>query len=242
VSDTEHLLRARELAAIAWTFSANAVVHRLLPDKLHVVANLAAAGGVLGIAAASGASATELGLAREDLRAGARAGAATAAVTIGAVTAATLLPATRDFFADARISEVGHARALYELVVRIPVGTALAEELLFRSGMNALFAEGRSWGAAMTTSSLLFGLWHVLPTLESLTTHATASRVVAGPSQSAGAVAGVVGLTAAAGIGLSMLARRSRSVLASIIVHAALNASTYAAGRVVALRRAARDA
>jgi uncharacterized protein len=237
VREGEPLVDARELAAVAWTLSANAIVHRLLPDEYHIVANLAAAGGVIGLAACAGASLEDLGLRREDWRRGARTGGIYAGAAVGCIAAAALLPRTRPFFADARISEVGHARASYELLVRIPIGTAIAEELLFRSGMNALFARRRAWPAAVAASSWLFGLWHVLPTMKSLSTNATATRVAASRSGGAGAVGGTVAVTAVAGVGLSLLTRRSRSVLAPIIVHAALNATTYAAGRAVGLWR-----
>ena len=138
------------------------------------------------------------------------------------------------FFADTRVSEVGHRRALYELALRIPIGTALAEELLFRSGLTALFAQRRPWPVAVATASALFGLWHVLPTVQSLDSNPAVGSVNAGPARTTGAVAGVVATTAVAGIGFSLLGRRARSVLAPVLVHATLNGATYAAGRVIA--------
>ncbi len=228
---------ARELAAIALTFSANAIVHRVLPDETHIPANLLAAGGAMGFAAWAGASLDDLGVRPADFGTGARVGLAVSGAIVAGVGVAAALPRTRAYFADTRVTEAGHGRAFYELALRIPVGTALAEELLFRSGLTALFAQRRPWPVAVATSSVLFGLWHVLPTVQSLDTNLAVGHATAGRARTAGAVAGVVATTAAAGVGFSLLGRRARSVLAPVLVHAALNGATYAAGRVIALTR-----
>ena len=227
----------REVAAITWTFGANAIVHRVLPDATHIPANLLASGGVLGLALSSGASLAELGLQIEDLGRGARVGLIAGAAIAGGVALAVALPATRGHFTDRRVSEVGDARAAYELFVRIPIGTALAEELLFRGALTALFAQRHSWRTAVAASAAVFGLWHVLPTIESIDSHPVGARIGESRSQRATAVAGVVASTALAGVAFSLLQRRARSVLAPVIAHAALNGSTYAAGRLLARAR-----
>ena len=70
------------------------------------------------------------------------------------------------FFHDQRVSEVDRRQAAYHLAVRIPLATALAEELLFRGVLLALFRQRRSPAAAVLWTSLLFGAWHVLPTVD----------------------------------------------------------------------------
>jgi membrane protease YdiL (CAAX protease family) len=112
----------------------------------------------------------------------------------------------------------------------------LAEELLFRSGLTALFLQRRSWPVAVVATSAAFGLWHVLPTVESLDTHPAGVRLESA-SRSAAAVAGVVVTTGVAGLALSALQRRARSVLAPVIAHALLNSATYAAARAISARR-----
>ena len=121
--------------------------------------------------------------------------------------------------------------------MRIPLGTALAEELLFRSALTALFAQRHSWRTAVATSAAVFGLWHVLPTVESIDSHPVGERIGASRAQRATAVAGVVASTALAGVAFSWLQRRAHSVLAPVLAHAVLNGSTYAAGRVLARTR-----
>jgi len=233
-SSLPRFLDARELAALGVVFGANAVVHRVLPGATHVPANLLAAGGVLALAATAGVSVAELGLDPHRVGAGARAGAIAGAAIGAAVGAAIAVPATRGHFVDRRVGDVDRRRARYELLVRIPLGTALAEELLFRSGLTALFGRRRAWPVAVAASAAVFGLWHVLPTVESLATHPVGVRLAARRAHSAGAVAGVVATTAVAAVALSLLQRRAQHVLAPVLAHAVLNGSTYAASRFVA--------
>src|SRR5580765_3095747 len=51
----------------------------------------------------------------------------------------------------------------YEIYVRIPLGTALAEEVIFRGSLLALLLHFYSSGPALVISSFIFGLWHLLP-------------------------------------------------------------------------------
>jgi membrane protease YdiL (CAAX protease family) len=222
---------AREVTAVAWTFGANTLVHRLLPHHTHVPANLVAAGGVLALAVSAGASAADLGLDPAQLGRGARVGAAVGGALVAGVAVAAVWPPAHRWFGDARVTEVGRGRASYELLVRIPLGTALAEELLFRSGLTGLFARRRARNAAVLASSVVFGLWHVFPTYDSLDSHVAAGRVPARALHRATAVASVVASTALAGVAFSWLQRRAHSVLAPVLVHAALNSAAYAAGR-----------
>ena len=230
-------LDGRELAAVALTFSGNAVVHRALRTPVTSPRTCSPRVASPASRCSRRASLDELGLspafARDGLRLGAIAGGAGAlVVAVGAI-----LPSTRERFVDRRVSEAGHGRALYELAVRIPVGTAVAEEVLFRSGLTALFGRRRSRKVAVAMSSALFGLWHVLPEIDAFDSNAAGATL--GPSRRArfGSVAAVVATTAVAGVGFSLLAQRARSVVAPVIVHAALNGSAYAAGRLISLVR-----
>ena len=51
----------------------------------------------------------------------------------------------------------------YELFFRIPAGTALAEEILFRGSIMGVLLQNYSYAAALIISSIIFGFWHVLP-------------------------------------------------------------------------------
>jgi uncharacterized protein len=183
------------------------------------------AGLLVVLARADGCSWTALGLGRESLRPGLRwAAVLIAAVLLGYLVAAAL-PPTRQAFADTRATSLSGAALLWHLLVRIPLGTALLEEVAFRGVVYAMVERRRGARAAVVGSSLLFGLWHVLPSLGLRRANAAVADVL-GPG-TAGAVVAVVAATAAtalAGAGFCELRRRSGGLLAPFALHWALNA------------------
>jgi membrane protease YdiL (CAAX protease family) len=96
------------------------------------------------------------------------------------------------------------------------------EEIAFRAVLwGALSRHLRPW-QVLTTTSVLFGLWHLLPSL-----HVAAGNE--GVSAAAGdrqglVVVGTVALTSVGGLVFGELRRRSGSVLAPIGAHWATNA------------------
>jgi len=115
----------------------------VIPGDANFVANVAAAGALAVIAAATGLTADELGLARwsSGWRVG---GAAFAAITVVAI-AGVALPATRGFFDDER-ADIDAAAMLGRVLVLIPVGTVVLDELAFRGVLFALCGAGRESG------------------------------------------------------------------------------------------------
>jgi membrane protease YdiL (CAAX protease family) len=209
----------------------NVAVHRLLPAPADAALNLATAVGLIGFAQRAGCSRGDLGIRVEDAGSGLRAGLGAAAVAGGAVALAATLPTTRRFFHDRRVSGAGRGEAAYHLAVRIPLATALAEELLFRGALLALFRQRRSPGAAVAWTSLLFGAWHVLPTIDHYQGN-PASDLMADLARGRRlAVLATTLSTAVAGGAFAWLRLRSRSVLAPILAHVAVNVSAYLAGR-----------
>jgi membrane protease YdiL (CAAX protease family) len=225
-----------ELFAASALMSYNVVLNRRLPDPAHVPANLAAAGLALAFARWQGATTADLGLARMNAPRGARIGLAAIVPIVASVAASSGPQPTRAFYDDDRVTGMTPERAAYELLVRIPLGTALAEELIFRSALLGLFRRNHSTVVAVAASSVLFGLWHVAPTLESLRTNDAARRAEGKPARTIASVAAVVAITAGAGAVLAALRLRSRSVLAPILAHAAINQSAFAAARFLAWR------
>jgi membrane protease YdiL (CAAX protease family) len=159
-----------------------------LDGRRRAVANASFA---VGVAALSRTSAAELGL--RNTAAGLKWGAAAAAVPVLGSAVVAAVPALRR---RVRPSE----DALAEWVLfRIPVGTVVTEELLFRGVLDA---------ASPALSPIFFGLWHIHP------------------ARAAGdTVLGTVAATAAAGVVFSWLRARSGSVLAPALLHYFLNAS-----------------
>ena len=159
-----------------------------LDARARAVANASFA---VAVAAVSGRGAAQLGV--RNTAAGLKWGAAASAVPVIGSAVVAAIPALRR---RVRPSE----DELAEWVLfRIPVGTVLTEELLFRGVLDS---------ASPALSPIFFGLWHIHP-----------ARAAGDP------VVGTVVATAAAGVVFSWLRARSGSVLAPALLHYFLNAS-----------------
>jgi uncharacterized protein len=225
---------APEATGVAVLVLHNLAVHRLLPSPADAVLNLVTAAGLTAFARGAGCSHDDLGIRAGDAAAGLRLGLTAAAVATGGVVLGASLPATRPLFHDRRVAAVGRREAIYHLAVRIPLVTAVAEELAFRGALLGLVQRRRSPGAAVAWTSLLFGASHALPTLQHYGGN-PASRLVADPGKGRRiAVLGTMLSTAGAGCLFAWVRLRSRSLLAPIHAHAATNASAYLASQWVA--------
>jgi uncharacterized protein len=220
-----------EAVGVAVLAAHNVVVHRLLPAPADAALNLATALGLTAYAGRAGCSPADLGTRAEDLPGGLRTGLWAAAVAAGGVAVGAGLPATRRFFHDRRVLGVGRPEAVYQLALRIPLATAMAEELLFRGALLALLRQRRQTVPAVLWTSLLFGAWHVLPTIDDYQGN-PASELIADPRKGRRlAVLATALSTAGAGVIFAQLRLRSHSVLAPVLAHAAVNVSAYLAAR-----------
>ena len=231
---------APEVTGVAVLTLHNLAVHRLLPSPADAVVNVVTAAGLTAFAQRAGCNHDDLGTRSADAAAGLRLGLVAAGVAAGGVVLGASLPATRPFFHDRRVIDVGRREAIYHLAVRIPLATAFAEEVTFRGALLGLAQRRRSPAAAVAWTSLLFGVSHALPTLKHYDGN-PASGLVADPRRGRRiAVLGTTLSTAGAGCLFAWLRLRSRSLLAPILAHAAGNASAYLAGRWV-VRHARQD-
>ncbi|MEU7256465.1 CPBP family intramembrane glutamic endopeptidase [Streptomyces rimosus] len=162
-------------------------------------------------------------------------GALWAVVLIGLVgvgyAVAALLPVTRGLFADERYGGLTGGQVALRVLVVVPVGTVLLEEIAFRGVLYGLVRRARGAVWATVVSSVLFGVWHVLPSL-GLAVDKPALTPLFGRSV-AGAVIAVVAavlFTGAAGVLFCELRRRSGSLLAPMGLHWAVNAFGYLVG------------
>jgi CAAX protease family protein len=205
------------LAALA----AGLVVDRAVGDA-HLAVGLVLAACLLTVARACGLTAADLGLARSAWPAGLRWGATAAALVGAAYAVAYLLAPVRQALPEA---EGGLGRAvLWTVLVVIPLGTVVPEELAFRGLLLAQLGRRRGVLAATLLSSGLFGLWHVLPSLGGGAANAAIADVVGGDAAgTALRVAVTVVSTSVAGVVLCWLRLRSGSLLAPILAHWTVN-------------------
>jgi len=177
-------------------------------------------GALLTWARLDGLTWAQLGLSRDRLRSGLRWGLGAVGVIGTVYVVGVLLPPFRPLFQDARY-DVPLSAALHTVFVTIPFGTVLLEELAFRSVLWGMLSRHlRQWQVLVTTS-VLFGFWHVLPSL-----NVGSSNKGVGEAVGTGGLlvtGGAVLLTTLGGLVFGELRRRSDSVLAAALAHWAFN-------------------
>jgi uncharacterized protein len=216
-----------EFGSIILTAATNVAVNRMLPGSAYVPASLGSTGLLTWFARRGGAGWSDMGMAPSNIGRGVRLGLLVSVPVAAVVSLGIALPPARRFFIDERVRHTDRREILYETLVRIPFGTALAEEILFRGALSGTFRLRRSRVASEVMSGAMFGLWHVLPTIDRLGRNPVGRRV-SGSSRVLAATLGGVGLlTAAAGFGLARLRDRTGSLVAPVVVHGALNTLAY---------------
>ncbi len=195
------------------------VTNLRLGDRGYVRRNLLAVVVLLALARAAGLDREALGIDVAGLSTGLYWGLlAVVAITLAvavAWAAARVSAAVARLLADRRADLPGRALAFHALV-RIPVGTALFEEVAFRGVLFAVLLDASSTPIAVAVASVAFGLWHVAPTIETLRSNDVSRR--------AGPIAGAVALTTVAGVGFCILRLASGGLLAPVMAHWAVNA------------------
>jgi uncharacterized protein len=206
------------LAAFAW----NPVANLWLPSAAWVPANCALAVLLIAAARINGMSWEELGMRSDRCVRGLAVGGAAAAAILIVLAITVALPATRDFFDDPQIAADSVGARLFNPLVRIPLGTVVLEETLFRGVLLGLALRRWSVATAVLVTSAFFGLWHVVPAAESA-------------ANDLGAILATVAVTTVGGIFLAWLRLRANSILAPVLAHVATNSLSYLAA-VVALQ------
>ena len=235
-STQTHLgLRRSEWTITATALALNGLLNAVQTTRALLPVSLAACAAASGLALKFGATAGDQGLAPRDLRRGTLYGLAAAAPIAATAAAGLFLAPTRGLYAAERVVTADRGRAAYETLLRIPLGTALPEEVIFRGALLGVLLRRRSPASAIAISSFVFGLWHVAPALRRInTTPALAARTRA---QKAAWVGATVGITSGAGVLFALLRYRSGSVVAPWLAHTAANVSGFAGGWLAARRQ-----
>jgi membrane protease YdiL (CAAX protease family) len=190
------------------------------PRHTGLVAGPLVAAGLVMLARQAGLGWHDLGLSRRTLLPGLKyaVGAVLAVAVVYAIGMA--VPLTRPAFHDVRY-HLHLGAALLAAFVVVPLGTVLLEEIAFRGVLLGLVRKHRGAAWASITSSVLFGMWHILPSLRlGQANQAVGAVLGASPIWP---VLGAVAFTALAGLLLCELRRRSGSLLAAAALHWATN-------------------
>ena len=218
-----HSMHVWHIAAIlALAGYANVIANQVLNPWWHIPFNLGILGVALAIARHAGVTVPALGYCRDRIRSGLTVGGIVMGVIGVGVAIGVAIPATREFFYDDRVIERSTWVVVFDALIRIPIATAFYEETLFRGVLFGMFV--RRWApiwAALSTN-LLFGLWHILPTLDTLETNPAGGMLDGFAGIALAAVGSVIG-TALAGFGFLWLRLRANSTVAPVMAHIATN-------------------
>ena len=179
-------------------------------------------GALVLIAWSAGATLADLGLDRANARAGLRYGGGAFGIVLLVLIVAAVIPATNGFLHDSR-AQISGGRLIYELGVSIVLLTAIPEEFAFRGVLlGSALRLWRPWRASLITSAL-FGLWHIAPTLHTMSDNRSVSGLAASVGGQVLLVSGSIAVTSIAGLAFCWLRLRSRSLIAPIMAHIATN-------------------
>lgn len=222
------------LLVVAVLIVSNLMSNRLLPAELYVPWNVAVAVVMVLVAHNRGFSWADIGVSRATLGRSAVWGLAAFGLVVLAYAVALLIPATRDLFRDARAGDASTAYMLYQVLLRIPLGTVLLEEVAFRGVLPTLLGrhEGQRWRwGPVLGASVLFGLWHVVPSLSVPKANDAVGQVLGGQELLTVLLA-VIG-TGIAGVVLSWWRYVGRGLLTPMLLHVATNSLGYLAAWLV---------
>ena len=192
-----------------------------IPGDAHFVANVLIAVAVLAIGLAIGLTRNELGLAPDRLGAGVRLGVLAAALITAAVVTVGLIPGTAGLFEDDRV-DVSFAEMAKRVLVVIPLGTVLVEEVIFRGVLHGLLRRRFDIRPAALWGAAAFGLWHLFPVWRSY------DDVAFGDLGRWGTIVGTFVATFVAGLGFIWLRHRSGHLIAPVFAHVATNSVPFA--------------
>ena len=219
---TVSLLAAYNVARTLW-----------IPESWQLLTNVGVALLIGAIAWWSSVDTTELGLHRDHHPLGAIWGGGALllvmAVVVGFALVSEVRGSSQGALDDPRL-QVPFLEMVYEVAFNTPLGTVVLEEFAFRGLLLALFLRHTSMWRSVLWSSLLFGAWHILPTLTTAASNGAMEQLASTPIGLVAVVVGNVLSTAIAGAVFAYLRLRSGSLLAPALAHLATNDISFVVG------------
>lgn len=209
------------LAAVVVLAVYNVARSSVIPGDGHLATNVAIAVVVLIAGLAAGMTKAELGIERAHLRDGLRLGGIVFALILVALLVAVILPFTSGYFEDERV-DVTFWEMVVRVLVVIPLGTVLVEEVIFRCVLHGLLRRRFEIVRAALIGATLFGLWHLFPVWNGY------SGVEPTDLDRWGSVAGTFVATFFAGLGFIWLRHRSQHLAAPVLAHIGTNSIPFA--------------
>lgn len=206
---------------------------RFIPRRFYSASNLTATALAVLYGTFNNVSFAAMGLAPEYFMKGAVIGVL-ASIPIGFVLLAVVFHRRlQDFFTPKSSQHNTAGQRAFELGIRIPFGTALSEEVLFRGVLlGLLLNQGTLF--ALVVSAICFGFWHIIPTLDTMLENDALTTLVEGRKGVSGLpVLVAVVVTTLAGVAFGWLRILSGSLVAPWLVHFCVNSCAIAGGYLV---------
>ena len=221
-------------AAILVLVFSNVLSNRVLPIWAYVPWNLGMAFVLLGIAAHAGVGPVAVGLGIRHWHRPVGVGLLLSGATALVLALGVALPASHDAFLDSRVAQAGVAQMLWIVLIQIPLGTVVLEEIAFRGVLPALLGAAPSirwrWGPVLG-ASVLFGLLHILPSFGMNLANAAVGGLAGGDQLLTTSLA--VLSMAVAGVALCVVARLGKGVKTTMLLNWAINSLGFFAAWLV---------
>ncbi len=223
-----HRARQRRLIALGVAITvlaiSNVMSNRILPSWAYVPWNLSMAFVLLGIAYRGGAGPVAVGLGIRHWHRPVGVGLLLFGGTALLFALGMIVPATQSAFIDTRIGDADVAQMLWVVLVQIPLGTVVLEEVAFRGVLPALMGASPAirwrW-IPVIGASILFGLWHILPSIGIDNANAAVGGAL-GHNQVLTTTLAVVSMTVA-GVAMCALAHLGKGIKTTMLLHWATN-------------------
>lgn len=228
---------ATELFAIMAIMLYGVVLSYALPQKRHFMVNVLCAGIVVIFGLIAGLSLGDMGLAPYQALRGLAIAAVISAVLAGVIYGSAHIPALSRFFGGEPVANGTRRQIAYAIGVRIPLSTALLEETLFRGVLLGLLLTTHGTMSALIIASVLFGIWHVFPTVAQMESNPELAKTLHKKTHRIGTVFGVIMTTSLAGFLFGVMRLWSGSLLTPWLIHWTINATGVLAARRAASRQ-----
>lgn len=202
------------------------ILAKYIPRKAHIGSNLLAAGLTVLLGIFLGLSFPQMGLTLHGVT-------KIIIVSIAATLAIFLvtflvsfIPFLKRIFLGESFANARARTVFFEAGFRIPLGTALVEEILFRGVLLGALLQSYSPVAAGIIAAIVFGLWHIVPSINSIeSNNAVQEKLRAKSLHTASSVAAIVLVTTIAGLFFNWLRIVSGTIFTTWAVHWAINSS-----------------
>jgi len=229
-----HRARRRRLialwVAITLVVISNVMSNRILPEWAYVPWNLSMAFVLLFVAFRGGAGPTAVGLGIRHWHRPVGVGLLLFGGTALLFALGMALPATRNAFIDSRIGDADVWQMLFVVLIQIPLGTVVLEEVAFRGVLPALMGASPAirwrWWPVLGASTL-FGLWHILPSIGIGNANAAVGDTLGNNVWVTTTIAVVAMIFA--GIAMCALARVGKGIKTTMLLHWATNSLGFLA-------------